>query len=137
MLSSASKHSLIILGFLANADSHDYYPVAEIAERTGTPAPYLSKLVMELVRAGILESKRGVRGGIRLNRDACSVSLYEVCQVVKDPVVKKECVLREQACTPSNPCEYHAGCAEIDAIRGHLLRFLKDSKIGGLKATNC
>ncbi|MCB0331524.1 MAG: Rrf2 family transcriptional regulator [Bdellovibrionales bacterium] len=136
MLSSASKYSLIILRYLANSDLDSYHTVSEIAEVTNTPASYLSKLVIKLSRAGVIQSKRGARGGIRLNPDAHNRTLFELCELMKDPVVRRECILREQPCTPINPCEYHGGCAEIEAIRGNLLRFLKESRIDDLKGNN-
>lgn len=57
--------------------------VGEIAELTEMPAPYLSKIFQRLGEAGIVESKRGYRGGVRLSRTPGEISLLEIDAAVE------------------------------------------------------
>lgn len=136
MLSNTSKYALIILRYLANSNPHSYHTVSEIAEVTSVPSAYLSKLAIELSRAGILQSKRGTGGGIRLNAVAHDRTLFEMCQLMKDPLVSRECLLCDQWCDPNRLCQYNGTCREVEAIRESLLCFLRSSNIGSLMSTD-
>jgi len=56
-----------------------------IAELTEIPLPYLSKMMQGLVRAGILDSQRGLHGGFTLARPPEEVAIWDIAQIV-DPV---------------------------------------------------
>jgi Rrf2 family protein len=53
-------------------------PVAEVAESTGIPAPYLAKVFQRLSDAGIVRSKRGHKGGVMLVSSPGKLSLLEI-----------------------------------------------------------
>src|SRR5260370_13909705 len=55
----------------------------DITERQGIPKRYLEQVLQHLVRAGILNGKRGPRGGYRLGRDRGRITLGEVVRVVR------------------------------------------------------
>ncbi len=57
--------------------------VAEVAERTRVPRPYLAKVLQRLARAGIVTSRRGVSGGVTLARPANRVTILEVMNAVE------------------------------------------------------
>jgi Rrf2 family protein len=52
--------------------------VRDIAEDTEMPFPYLSKIFGRLTDAGIVESKRGYKGGVKLSRLPEEISLLEI-----------------------------------------------------------
>ncbi len=51
---------------------------AELAEVAGLPASFLSKLLVQLTAAGLLESTRGRGGGVRLAKPPGEISLYDI-----------------------------------------------------------
>jgi Rrf2 family iron-sulfur cluster assembly transcriptional regulator len=126
MLSSASKHALVILQYLAKQELGGFFSVSQIAEETGTPSPYLSKLAKELVLLECIESKRGFGGGVRLSEKGRELSMYDLCQAMKDPVVHQDCVLRNQKCNADAPCSFHDDYIQT---RSNLIDFLKNTKV--------
>lgn len=56
--------------------------VKAIAHRQNIPAPYLEKLLIEMRKAGILESVRGREGGYQLKRSAADISLGQILAAV-------------------------------------------------------
>jgi Rrf2 family protein len=60
--------------------------VRAIAQRQDLPAPYLEKLLIELRRAGLVESVRGAQGGYRLARPAAQISLGQILEAVGETV---------------------------------------------------
>ena len=56
--------------------------VKAIAQRQDLPAPYLEKLLIEMRRAGLVRSVRGVQGGYQLARPPARISLGQILEAV-------------------------------------------------------
>src|SRR5271165_6624347 len=56
--------------------------IQEIASRHHIPLKYLEQILLELKRGGVLESRRGVKGGYTLARTPAKISVGEVLRVV-------------------------------------------------------
>lgn len=65
-----------------------YGPVSVkvIATRQDIPAPYLEKLLIEMRRAGLVESIRGVQGGYKLAREPAQISLGQILEAVGETI---------------------------------------------------
>ena len=57
--------------------------VQVMAERGQIPAPYLSKLLQILTRAGLISSQRGTGGGYFLARSSAEISLADIVKVIE------------------------------------------------------
>ena len=60
--------------------------VRDVAGRQRIPVRFLEQIFQELKRAGLVESKRGPRGGFRLARTPDEVRLGDVLRAVEGPV---------------------------------------------------
>lgn len=60
--------------------------VKAIAQRQELPAPYLEKLLIELRRAGLVDSIRGSQGGYRLARSPAQISLGQILEAVGEAI---------------------------------------------------
>lgn len=80
----------------------------ELAEQARIPANYLSKILLTLNKAGIVEATRGLGGGYRLQRPPADVTLSEVIELF-DPVGEDTaCFLGGgRLCSSENPCPAH------------------------------
>jgi Rrf2 family nitric oxide-sensitive transcriptional repressor len=70
--------------------------VQDIASATGMPAEYLSKVLQELTRAGIVKSQRGPCGGFRLAHDPADITVLSVVKAVSPLGRITECPLGRQ-----------------------------------------
>ncbi len=61
--------------------------VRDVAARQHIPLRFLEQIFQSLKRAGLVESKRGPRGGFTLARAADEVRLGDVLRAVEGPVV--------------------------------------------------
>jgi Rrf2 family transcriptional regulator, nitric oxide-sensitive transcriptional repressor len=84
MISKTSEYALRAMVYLAENPTSSS-PLQTIAATTQVPPGYLSKVLQQLVRAGLLNSQRGLGGGFSLARPASELSVYEIVQAV-DPV---------------------------------------------------
>ncbi len=76
----------------------------DIAQRQGISAQYLEHLVAPLIRAGVLRSIRGPRGGIALARPPEEITLSWAIQVLEGSVAPVECVDNPAVCARSGQC---------------------------------
>lgn len=62
------------------------HSVRAIATRQDIPAPYLEKLLIQMRRAGLVKSIRGVQGGYKLAREPAQISLGEILEAVGETI---------------------------------------------------
>jgi Rrf2 family protein len=77
MLSRQASHALKALLELA-AEPQCWQSTQQLATAQQLPQPMLEQLLLRLRRAGVLEARRGRRGGFRLARPAAAISLAAV-----------------------------------------------------------
>jgi Rrf2 family protein len=92
MLSQTSEYALRAVTHLGQ-----YVPqprtTEQIAEATKVPAAYLSKVLQALRRAGIVDSRRGVGGGVTLAHAPEDLTILDIVNAV-DPIQRiKTCPL--------------------------------------------
>ena len=77
----------------ASLDGEDpVVPLAEIAEHDGLPLAYLEHLVARLRKAGLIESRRGSRGGYMLARAPTEITMAEVVEALEGSIAPIECI---------------------------------------------
>lgn len=68
----------------------------DIARREAVPLRYLEQIFQDLKRAGLVESKRGPRGGYLLKRAPADISLGDIIRALQGPI-EEMFVLEEDA----------------------------------------
>lgn len=58
----------------------------DIAERQDIPLRYLEQIFQDLRKAGLVDSKRGPRGGYTLRRDPAEVTLGDIVRALQGPI---------------------------------------------------
>lgn len=61
---------------------------ALIAERRQIPEKYLVHILLQLKRAGLVQSVRGAQGGYRLDRPPEEITLLEVVEAIDGPILQ-------------------------------------------------
>ncbi|MFM8893326.1 MAG: RrF2 family transcriptional regulator [Planctomycetia bacterium] len=84
MLSQTVEYALRAATYLATV-SEQSRTVEQIAEVTHVPVAYLSKVLQQLVRAGIVVSRRGAGGGFMLAKAPAKLRILEIVLAV-DPI---------------------------------------------------
>ena len=79
----------------------------DIAERQSIPASFVAKILTRLARQGIVQTQRGVTGGVRLSRPAEEISLLEVIEAIDGPVSLNLCVRGPDLCPLEQNCRVH------------------------------
>jgi Rrf2 family protein len=86
-ISRSTGYGLLAVGYLAQHKDEGIILSQDISQKYNIPLEYLLKILQQLVRANILRSKRGPRGGFILARPPKKVTLLEVMEAVEGPMV--------------------------------------------------
>lgn len=93
--------------------------IEEIAERQGIPVRYLEQLLLILKNAGLLESKRGIKGGYSLAKPPNQITLGQVIRLMEGSSAPIFCVdpVSRERCPVEKTCGHQSVWAEVrDAI---------------------
>jgi len=81
--------------------------VGEIAKQMQIPKSFLAKILQRLVREGIVESIRGMKGGFRLLKQASDITLLEVFVAMQGVAPVNSCAIDKRRCRMSATCSVH------------------------------
>jgi Rrf2 family protein len=81
--------------------------VEEVAEYTGIPRSYLSKLVHKLAKKGLVIARRGHHGGVVLARSSTQITLEDLSAAVDGVAWQKRCLMGLLGCSSESPCLLH------------------------------
>ena len=83
-LGHTTKYALEALAFLIRSHARDEWAqIAAIATSCGIPRKYLEQVLLEMKNAGLVESKKGQKGGYRLSRPPDQIMLGQVLNAVQ------------------------------------------------------
>jgi len=126
MLTQTSELAVRSLLLLAASDDPNPIPPRQLAKSLDCSPSYLAKTVAMLVRAGILPSVRGARGGVLLTRDSAQITLLEIVEACQGLLIGNYCT--EIAPHTEPVCSFHSAMNDLhDAMTDALSKWtLKD-----------
>jgi Rrf2 family protein len=110
MLSQSAEYALRAMVHLAEQDGEETRMQSdEIADVLGLPRNYLSKILHELVRSGLLKSTRGPKGGFTLAEPPDQITLERIVGVFDPQLLADErrCLMGQEICSDDEPCPAH------------------------------
>lgn len=130
MLSATGQYALRALIHLATAPPGQFVLGRELARLGGIPRNYLSKILLVLNNAGLIEASRGSGGGYRLRRPPREISLAEVIGLFDRNLTPPACLLGlRPVCSDEDPCVAHASWRKTKRC---LLSFLEKTTLAQL-----
>ena len=103
-LSKKADYALLAMRHLAAHADRGAMPARELAEAYDIPAELLAKVLQKLVRAKLLDSHQGIRGGYGLSRPAASISVADVIQAIDGPFSVTACSTENSGCDQYSKC---------------------------------
>jgi Rrf2 family protein len=106
VVSLTAEYALRAVSYLAV--EHDQpRTVHQIAEATQVPPDYLSKVLQELSKLGLVRSQRGLYGGFTLVREPLELTVLEVVRAVSPLHRIEDCPLHRDGHGPGRLCPLH------------------------------
>lgn len=106
---------------------------AEVAQATGVPQNYLTKILHTLAQAGVLDSTRGPRGGFRLAGEADLLTLKDVLAPFEG-MPGHGCLLSQNGCPQGDRCPSYERCL---TLTGQMDQFLRTTRVTDLAQVRC
>jgi Rrf2 family protein len=85
-VSRSTGYALLAVGYIAKNQGEGVVLSQDISKRYDIPLEYLLKILQQLVRANVLRSKRGPRGGFSLAKPTNKITMLEVIEAVDGPL---------------------------------------------------
>ena len=83
------QHGLLAVYYLAKNQSKKLVITQSIADDYNIPPEYLYKILQNLVKVGILKSKRGPGGGFLLAKSPKKITMLEIIEAIEGPMVSR------------------------------------------------
>jgi len=115
MLSKKTQYALKALTFMAERKKDGPILIAEIAKKKKIPLKFLENILLELRKAGLLESKKGKGGGYFFKVDPKDIPLAQVMRLIEGPIALLPCV----------SLNFYQKCKDCDEKKCGLNRVMK------------
>ncbi|MFB3915913.1 MAG: SUF system Fe-S cluster assembly regulator [Terriglobales bacterium] len=90
-LSKLTDYAIVVMTQMARAPERPLHTARDLAAETQLPLPTVSKILKQLLTAGLLVSHRGVKGGYTLSRAPREISVGQIIAAIEGPVGATEC----------------------------------------------
>ena len=108
--------------------------IGEIAKVQGVPRKFLEKIVQDLVRGGLIKSRRGSTGGYQLARAPEAISFCDVIEAIEGPIAVNACMDHEVGCDQIPRCMMIGVWSEV---QHKITEVLSRTTIAALKRSPC
>lgn len=106
-LNQTSQYALRAMTGLVTFQQDEPISSSRLAELTGVPSHYLSKIMRKMVEAGYVRSQKGHGGGFVVNVDPEELSIMDVLTAAGFDMDEQPCVFGWNECRNDNPCPLH------------------------------
>ena len=86
-VSRSTGYALLAAGYIAKHQGKKTVLSQDISKQYDISLEYLLKILQQLVRANVLRSKRGPRGGFSLARPTKKITMLEIIEAVEGPMI--------------------------------------------------
>lgn len=125
-LSNTSQYAIRILTYMV--DKKDTKPInaKDLSDTLSIPYKFLTKIMTELVKAGLIISIRGREGGYNFQKKPSDITVGDVLEIFNDSIKDDECILGIGFCNAEHKCALHDQWIEAKL---RLQKMFKESSI--------
>jgi Rrf2 family protein len=130
-LTRAADYAVRVMIQLATPAADGRVSLPALAEATGAPESFLSKVMQALSRAGMISSRRGQAGGFQISSRGRAASMLEVIEAIDGAICLNVCHMSGRSCRRKASCPAHPVWAEAQQA---MLGVLSRATVAGLAA---
>lgn len=107
MVTKTSEYAIRAMVYIARQGESHPVLARDVADETGVPANYVSKILRDLAQRGVLSSTRGVGGGFRLAKPLDRIRIRDIVTPFESPLRRDQCPFGLPVCSEQKPCSGH------------------------------
>ncbi|MFT3824269.1 MAG: Rrf2 family transcriptional regulator [Chitinophagaceae bacterium] len=92
MLSKKAQYAFKALMYMAEKKDNQPVLIAEISKKKKIPLKFLENILLELKKAGVLDSKKGKGGGYFFKVSPKEISMAKIMRLIDGPIAMLPCV---------------------------------------------
>lgn len=116
-----ADYGLLLVTALATHYQQGFISLKEIAHERRLPYRFLSKIIVPLRKAGLIDSHEGVSGGYRLARSPHSITVRQVLEALGEDLMLVRCGAEDKACQSFCQCNARGFWDELQKTINHFL----------------
>jgi len=133
-LSNSSQYAIRILAYMADQKNSKLMNATELAEALYIPYKFLTKIMTELVKVGLVVSIRGREGGYQFEKKTSEIMVSDILDIFNDSIKDEQCVLGIGFCNGLCKCALHDQWMEPK----HLLqKMFRESSLEDIAGKGC
>lgn len=118
-ISTKGRYGLRIMTDIASNGADECVPLKDIAEREHLSEKYLEQIINLLVKANLVKSVRGAKGGYRLTKPADEITVEDILKAAEGSLAPTPCAADSECCEGYCDCVTSFIWTEIyDAVIG-------------------
>lgn len=106
-LTRAADYGVRVMVHLKNLATEERALLPSLAEATGAPESFLSKVLQALARAKLIHSWRGPLGGFGISPGGRAASMRDVIEAIDGPIFLNVCLVSGKSCGRKAWCPAH------------------------------
>ena len=107
LLSKSCIYALRSSVYLAKQDESFYITIKELSDELGIPFHFLTKIFQKLNAADLIDSKKGVNGGVKLSVPSKQITFMDIVVAIDGNNTMDSCALGLPGCGKKIPCPMH------------------------------
>ncbi|MCL2335862.1 MAG: Rrf2 family transcriptional regulator [Firmicutes bacterium] len=122
-LNQATDYAFRAVLYLSQCSGEEVVEARVIADHEHIPMRFMLRILLKLVRAGIVKSFRGVRGGYALAKTPRQITMRDVIEAIEGPICISSCLHAPDGCSKGNPaqCSVHEVLLSIQRVMNEKL----------------
>jgi len=106
-LSKSSQYAIRILAYMADHQDTKLLNATDLSENLQIPYKFLTKIMTEVVKSGLVVSMRGRDGGYAFAKEPSKIIISEILDIFHDAIKDEQCVLGIGFCDNVCKCALH------------------------------
>lgn len=129
-LSKKGDYGIEVLATLSKLKAGELMTITKISETKKLPSYFLSQVMSDLKKAGLVKSKEGIGGGYCLTKRPSDISLLEIIEIFEGKASLVKCMCdEEEKCNREKFCSCQKGWSKLGT---EMAKFFKDKTLQDL-----
>ena len=133
-LSNSSQYAIRILSYMALQQDKELLNATQLAEILHIPYKFLTKIMTEIVKSGLVDSIRGRDGGYKFKKEPSDIIVSEILEVFNDSIKDEQCILGIGYCNGMCKCALHDQWMEPKLL---MQKMFQESSLADIAGKGC